>query len=133
VSYIFPHLFLIVTGLDYPHITALLPDQTIQVHNIESQELAQVLPPPPPPSLNDASPSASLGAERRALATSSNGFLVPLEQRPEKLMLKKVNLLSRNAKPGGREIVPTEEQPEVTEAHEEVDIREPESVTPYDL
>ncbi|KAH9018541.1 hypothetical protein EDB85DRAFT_2154432 [Lactarius pseudohatsudake] len=88
---------------EYPHVTALLPDQTIQVHDIESQEIAQVLPPPPLPSLNEASPS-----------------------RPERLMLKKVNLLSRNAKPGGREVVPTEpeggqEQPETdeTEAHED--------------
>jgi hypothetical protein len=127
------------TGLDYPYITALLPDQTIQAHDIESQEIAQVLPPPPPPSLNDVSPSALLGAERRALSTSSNGFFVPLQQRPDKLMLKKINLLSRNAKPGGREVVPAEqEQPEVTgdteetEAHEVVDIPE-ESVTPYDL
>ncbi|KAH9003555.1 hypothetical protein EDB86DRAFT_2893203 [Lactarius hatsudake] len=125
---------------EYPHVTALLPDQTIQVHDIESQEIAQVLPPPPLPSLNEASPSVLLGAERRALATSSNGFLVPLQQRPERLVLKKVNLLSRNAKPGGREVVPTDaeggqEQPDTdeTEAHEEVDIPEPESVTPYHL
>jgi hypothetical protein len=125
--------------LDYPYITALLPDQTIQAHDIESQEIAQVLPPPPPPSLNDFSPSTLLSAERRALSTSSNGFFVPLQQRPDKLMLKKINLLSRNAKPGGREVVPAEqEQPEVTgdteetEAHEVVDIPE-ESVTPYDL
>ncbi|KAI9438733.1 hypothetical protein H4582DRAFT_2057353 [Lactarius indigo] len=105
---------------EYPHVTALLPDQTIQVHDIESQEIAQVLPPPPLPSLNEVSPSVLLGAERRALATSSNGFLVPLQQRPERLVLKKVNLLSRNAKPGGREVVPTDpeggqEQPDADE------------------
>ncbi|KAH9057206.1 hypothetical protein EDB87DRAFT_1578953 [Lactarius vividus] len=122
-------------GFEYPHVTALLPDQTIQIHDIESQEIVQVLPPPPPPSLNETSPSASLGAERRALATSSNGFLVPLQQRPERLVLKKVNLLSRNAKPGGREVVPTDmeggqEHPDAdeTEAHEEVNIPEPDSV-----
>jgi len=109
--------------LDYPYVTTLLPDQAVQVHDIESQEIAQVLPPPPPPSLNVASPSASLGVERRALATSPSGFLVPLQQRPEKLMLKKVNLLSRNAKPGGRE----EEQLEVTGDTED------EVVEPYDL
>ncbi|KAN0136306.1 hypothetical protein V8E53_005911 [Lactarius tabidus] len=104
--------------LDYPHVTALLPDQTIQVHDIESQEIAQVLPPPPPPSLNATSPAALLSAERRALATSSSGFFVPLQQQPEKLMLKKVNLLNRNAKPGGREVVPTED----TEETEEVEV-----------
>ena len=126
------------TGLDYPYITALLPDQSIQVHDVESQGIAQVLAPPPPPSLKDISPSALLGAERRALSMSSSGFLVPLQQRPlaQKLMLKKVNLLSRNTKPGGREdipIVPTEVtgDSDETEAHEVDDIPEP--VTPYDL
>jgi len=109
--------------LDYPYVTALLPDQSIQVHDIESQELSQVLPPPPPPSLNATSPSALLSAERRALATSSTGFLVPLQHRPEKLVLKKINLLSRTAKPGGREVVPAE----VTEDAED------EGVEPYDL
>lgn len=100
-------------GLDYPYVTALLPDQSIQVHDIESQEIAQVLPPPPPPSLNATSPAALLSAERRALAMSSSGFLVPLQQRPEKLVLTKVNLLSRNAEPGGREVVPADDETEV--------------------
>ncbi|KAI0252536.1 hypothetical protein BJV78DRAFT_1201303 [Lactifluus subvellereus] len=92
---------------DYPYVTALLPDQTIQVHNIESQELTQVVPAPPLPSPEETSLSALLGAERRALAISVNGFFVPSQQQPEKLRLKKVNLLSRNAKPGGREVIPT--------------------------
>ena len=100
-------------GLDYPYVTALLPDQSIQVHDIDSQEIAQVLPPPPPPSLNATSPAALLSAERRALAMSSSGFLVPLQQRPEKLVLTKVNLLSRNAEPGGREVVPADDETEV--------------------
>jgi hypothetical protein len=38
---------------------------------------------------------------------SLNGFFVPSQRQSEKLTLKKVNLLSRNAKPGGREVVPT--------------------------
>jgi hypothetical protein len=100
-------------GFDNPHVTTLLPDQTVHVHDIESQEIAQVVPPPPPPSLNVTSPSAILGAERRTLATSPSGFLVPLQQRPEKLVLKKVNLLSRDAKPGGREEGVTDEEEEV--------------------
>ena len=101
-------LIVVCPGLDYPYVTALLPDQSIQVHDIESQEIAQVVPPPPPPSLNAMSPAALLSAERRALAMSSSGFLVPLQQRPEKLVLTKVNLLSRNAEPGGREVVPAD-------------------------
>jgi hypothetical protein len=94
-----------VIALEYPYVTALLPDQTIEVHNVESQDIVQTVPAPPPPLPNETSLAALLGAERRALAMSSNGFLVPSQQ-SEKLALKKVNLLSRNAKPGGREVLP---------------------------
>jgi hypothetical protein len=96
-----------VTALEYPYVTALLQDQTIVVHNVESQEVVQTVPAPPLPSPSETSLMALLGAERRALAMSSNGFFVPTQQQSEKLTLKKVNLLSRNAKPGGREVVPT--------------------------
>ena len=51
------------------------------------------------------------------MATSPSGFLVPLQQRPEKLVLKKVNLLSRNAKPGGREEGVTDDE-EVVEPYD---------------
>jgi hypothetical protein len=96
-----------VTALEYPYVTALLQDQTIVVHEVESQEVVQTVPAPPLPSPSETSLMALLGAERRALATSSNGFFVPSEQQSEKLALRKVNLLNRNAKPGGREVVPT--------------------------
>jgi hypothetical protein len=87
-------------------VTALLPDQSMVVHNVESQEIIQEVPADPLPLPNEASLAAMLGAERRALAKSSNGFFVPSARQPEKLKLKQVNLLSRNAKPGGREVVP---------------------------
>ncbi|KAI0000149.1 hypothetical protein BJV74DRAFT_901315 [Russula compacta] len=93
-------------SLEFPYVTALLPDQTIQVHNVESQEIVQVVPAPPLPSLDETSLSALLGAERRALTMSSDGFLMPSQRQSEKLRLKKVNLLSRNAKPGGRVAIP---------------------------
>jgi hypothetical protein len=104
-----PHVFAAdhVTALEYPFVTALLQDQTIVIHNVESQEVVQTVPAPPLPSPSETSFMALLGAERRALAMSSNGFFVPTERQSEKLTLKKVNLLSRNAKPGGREVVPT--------------------------
>ena len=94
------------TGMEYPYVTALLPDQSIVVHNVESQEMVQEVPADPLPMPNETSLAAMLGAERRALAMSSNGFFVPFAGQPEKLRLKQVNLLSRNAKPGGREVVP---------------------------
>ena len=99
-------LLTVPQGLEFPYATALLSDQTIQVHNIESQEVVQSVPAPPLPSPNEASLSALLSAERRALAMSPNGFFVPSQQRPEKLWLKNVNILNRNAKPGGREADP---------------------------
>ena len=93
---------------------------------------------------------ALLGAERRALTMSSNGFLVPTQRQSEKLTLKKVNLLSRNAKPGGREVVPpplgpvedeeTQERPPyVAEDAAESGVlgversARPASTTPYDV
>lgn len=94
-------------ALEYPYVTALLQDQTIVVHNVESQELVQTVPAPPLPSPSETSLMALLGAERRALAMSSNGFFVPSQRQSEKLTSKKVDLLSRNAKPGGREVAPS--------------------------
>ena len=96
-----------VTALEYPYVTALLQDQTIVVHSVESQEVVQTVPAPPLPSPSETSLMALLGAERRALAMSSNGFFVPSQRRSEKMNLEKINLLSRNAKPGGREVAPT--------------------------
>ena len=96
-------------------MTALLPDQSMVVHNVESQEIVQEVPADPLPLPNEVSLAAMLGAERRTLAMSSNGFFVPSARQPEKLKLKQVNLLSRNAKPGGREVVPTTLAGEETE------------------
>jgi hypothetical protein len=137
-----PHLFAAdcFTALEYPYVTALLPDQTIEVHNVESQEIVQTVPAPPLPSPDETSLAALLGAERRALAMSSNGFLVPSQQQSEKLASRKVNLLSRNAKPRGREVVPaplveTEETQEPNYVTGDVaeSADESPSTTPYDV
>ncbi|KAI0287478.1 hypothetical protein BC826DRAFT_1044062 [Russula brevipes] len=90
-------------GVSY--VMALLPDQIIQVHNIESQEIAQEVLAPLLPSPNEQRPDPSWLSTRRALAMSCNGFLVPSQRQAEMLMLKKVSLLGRNGKPGGREVV----------------------------
>jgi hypothetical protein len=90
-------------GLDYPHVAALLPDQTIQVHNIETQSLVQTISAPPlPPPDEEIDPIKLLASERRAVILSPAGFLVPSLKQSEKLRLKKVRLLGRNAKPGSR-------------------------------
>ncbi|KAI0266122.1 hypothetical protein BC834DRAFT_875574 [Gloeopeniophorella convolvens] len=134
-------------SVDYPYTTALLPNQTIEVHNIETQEIAQVVPAPPLPSPDETSLAALLGAERRALVASPSGFLVPSRQQSEKLRITQVNLLGRSTKPGGRETVtalPAEnrQEAETSEAlasedsadQEEGQVIEiPVSATPYDV
>ncbi|KAI0320596.1 hypothetical protein OF83DRAFT_557224 [Amylostereum chailletii] len=88
--------------LDYPNITALLPNQTIEVHNVETQAIVQVVPAPPlPPPTAEPGPEL-LAGERRALILSADGFLVPSKQQSEKLRLTKVKLLGRKKDPGGR-------------------------------
>ena len=87
---------------------------------------------------NGAPLVAILGEERRALAMSSNGFLVPLQGPPEKPWLRHVNLLSRNSRPGGREVVPTipAGDNEETQEHSSLteDATETEaSATPYEV
>ncbi|TFY64543.1 hypothetical protein EVG20_g5905 [Dentipellis fragilis] len=113
-------------------------------------------PPLPSPSEMEADPSSVLAQERRKLAVSAGGFLVPSREQSEKLRLTKVKLLGRSAKPGGRTEVelPTadmeigerepaqaqaqdgEPESEVEEDIQEVDIPPPsdaDSVAPYDV
>jgi hypothetical protein len=71
-------------SLDYPYVTTLLPNNTIEIHNVETQTIAQVISAP----LADDSAS-----ERVALAASLGGYLVPSTQRSEKMKLTRVPLL----------------------------------------
>ncbi|KII87649.1 hypothetical protein PLICRDRAFT_92587 [Plicaturopsis crispa FD-325 SS-3] len=66
--------------LDYPYITTLLPNNTIEIHSIETQAIAQVISAPSLPS-------------RLALSASPNGYFVPSQQRSEKMRLTPVRLL----------------------------------------
>jgi len=89
--------------VDYPHVAALLPDQTVLVHNLETQTVAQTLPAPPLPAAEAATdPIALLAGERRAISFSAPGFLVPSQRQSAKLRLRRVPLLGRNAHPSGR-------------------------------
>lgn len=63
-------------GIDYPYITALLPDNSIEIHNIDTQAIVQVIPPP------------AAGEDRRKFVKTFNGFLVP--SLPESKKLQKV-------------------------------------------
>ncbi|KAH7878687.1 uncharacterized protein C8R40DRAFT_1167411 [Lentinula edodes] len=73
--------------LDLPHATAILPDGTIEIHNIDSQNLVQVIPPPP----NDGP------VDRTRLVSSLLGYIVPSDQYLTKMSKVPVKLDRRPA------------------------------------
>ncbi|KAI0726524.1 hypothetical protein C8Q72DRAFT_845790 [Fomitopsis betulina] len=75
-------------SLDYPYITTLLPNETIEIHSIDRLEIVQVIP----------APTDAHVPERKKLAASTNGFFVPSSQRSEKLRRTAVRLVRREAK-----------------------------------
>ncbi|KIK68589.1 hypothetical protein GYMLUDRAFT_68440 [Collybiopsis luxurians FD-317 M1] len=56
--------------LDLPSVTAILPNGSIEIHNIDTQSLVQVIPPPP-----DDGP-----VDRIRLVSSLSGYVVPSTQ-----------------------------------------------------
>jgi len=83
--------------LDYPYITTLLPNNTIEIHSVETQSIVQVI------SSDDVIP-------RLHLTSSLNGYLVPSTQGSDKMRTTPVRLLRVSA-----------ENP-VEEANETVDV-----------
>jgi hypothetical protein len=83
------------TALDYPHITALLSNQTIEVHNLEDQSLAQILSAPPdepaPPM-----PGWPPEIERKRLISVFNPYMVPSSVTADKMRMTKVKLVRAN-------------------------------------
>ncbi|CDO71042.1 hypothetical protein BN946_scf184844.g46 [Trametes cinnabarina] len=73
-------------SLDYPYIATLLPNNTIEIHSVETQSIVQVIPAPP---------EGSNQGDRKALVACLNGFFIPSTQRREKLRLTPVRLLRR--------------------------------------
>ncbi|KAH9848717.1 hypothetical protein C2E23DRAFT_888782 [Lenzites betulinus] len=78
-------------SLDYPYVTTLLPNGTIEIHSIETQAIVQVIPAPP-------EGSSPLSSDRTALVASLNGFFIPSTQRTEKLRPTPVRLLRGRSK-----------------------------------
>ncbi|KAI6040879.1 hypothetical protein EDC04DRAFT_2566357 [Pisolithus marmoratus] len=70
--------------LDYPNVTALLPDGSIEIHNVETQSIVQVIPPPQ---------TGQLLGERVGVVASTGGYLVPSQEQLDKLRKKKVRLM----------------------------------------
>lgn len=69
--------------LDYPNVTALLPDGSIEIHDVETQLLVQVIPPPE---------NGKLPGERVGVVSSTGGYLVPSQEQIDKLRKTKVRL-----------------------------------------
>ena len=102
-------------GLDYPYITSLLPNNTIEIHSIESQMIVQVIPAPTPStSPTPSSPPGSAGHRRSGstssrggdidlrrlgLVSSIGGYMVPSTQRSEKMSKVPVKLIRTHGEP----------------------------------
>nr|VWP00442.1 Uncharacterized protein [Ganoderma boninense] len=80
-------------SLDYPYVTTLLPNNTIEIHSIETQSIVQVIPAPP----EGSSPP---DGDRKVLVTCQNGFFIPSTQRSEKLRMMPQRLIRKPATPG---------------------------------
>ena len=96
-------------GLDYPYVISLLPNNTIEIHSVETQEIVQVIGAPlvspassPSPARKNrahgrTSSTVSSGnldsSERVKLVASIGGHLVPSTQRLDKLRTVPVRLL----------------------------------------
>lgn len=81
--------------LDYPYITALLPNDTIEIHNLESQSIVQVI------STSTTSPPTTPSGRgkltsRLTLATCLNGYMVPSTEQSDKMRMTSVPLLRRS-------------------------------------
>lgn len=80
-----------MTGFDYPYIFALLPNKTIEIHSLETQEIVQVVSAP-----SMSRPTSPTGrvqlADRLGLVASLNGYMVPSNERSDKMRMTSVPL-----------------------------------------
>uniref|UniRef100_A0A8H8CKT2 CNH domain-containing protein n=1 Tax=Psilocybe cubensis TaxID=181762 RepID=A0A8H8CKT2_PSICU len=96
--------------LDYPYITSLLPNNTIEIHSVDTQAIVQVVGAPEPSVSSSPSSPNQPGMHRRSSSTSSkgggvdlqkrlslissiSGYLVPSTQRSDKMRTVPVKLL----------------------------------------
>lgn len=82
--------------LDYPYVTTLLPNGTIEIHSIETQAIVQVIGAPASSAPSSPSGQSNDGAQPRSrlnLVSSLTGYLVPSTQQSDKLRKTPVSLL----------------------------------------
>ena len=70
--------------MDRPNVTALLANGSIEVHEIETQSIVQVIPPPPE---NEPEQGRRVG-----IVSSVGGYVVPSQEYGNKLRKMKVRL-----------------------------------------
>lgn len=83
------------TAFDNPHVTTLLPDGTVEIHNIDTQTLVQTVPPP----TASPSPAVAIPTDRKAVLACAAGFCVPSAERQSKLRPTPVKLRRPKAPP----------------------------------
>jgi vacuolar protein sorting-associated protein 3 len=73
-------------GFDHPYVTALLPNDTIEIHSLETQSIVQVI----------SAPKSRRHSENRShLATCLNGYMVPSTEQSDKMRMISVPLRRR--------------------------------------
>jgi hypothetical protein len=79
-------------ALDGEHIHALLPDQSVEVHALESQACVQVVPPPDTPRAAPL-PGWPPAIARARLVAGPHAFAVPSARAAEKMVMRGVKLM----------------------------------------
>ncbi len=85
------------TGIDYPYVLALMRNRTIEVHNVETQMIAQIVAPaspasPPSSPRRSSSSQKATVLEPRRVNLCPAGFVVPASQGTDSLRLVSVTL-----------------------------------------
>lgn len=84
--YVFNLVLFVAPAYDDPHLIALMPDQSLEVRDIETQSVKQVVPVP-------QSSSERPNGPRRSLAWNPQGHVVPSTQLKDVLQLVPVPLI----------------------------------------
>ena len=79
-------MFFITQAYDDPYLVALMPDQSLEIRDIEMQSVKQVVPAPELPSERPNEP-------RRGLAWNPHSHMVPSTQLMDALQLVPVPLI----------------------------------------
>ena len=79
-------MLFITQAYDDPYLVTLMPDQSLEIRDIETQSVKQVVPGPEPPSERPNEP-------RRGLAWNPQSHMVPSTQLVDALQLVPVPLI----------------------------------------